>query len=53
MTVVFKCGHRLELPREVNDAPSCRECGERIVARVIGATPRITGSCQSPLKVSA
>lgn len=55
MTITFKCGHRCELPRDVQSAPVCTECGERIITRVTGATPRITGACdfKSPLKVSA
>ena len=48
MTITFKCGHRIELPRDVKDAPVCH-CGERIVASVSGATPRFTGACSGPL----
>lgn len=51
MTVIFKCGHEVTLPRAVEAAPVCQQCGERIVARVLGATPTFTGACRSPLKV--
>ena len=49
MTVTFKCGHRMDLPRKVDETPRCPTCGERIVKSVTGATPRFTGSCSGPL----
>lgn len=49
MTVVFKCGHKVDVPREIQDAPVCPECGERIVKHVTNATPRFSGSCSGPL----
>lgn len=49
MTILFKCGHRTSVERDVKTAPQCEECGERIVARVEGATPRFTGACSGPL----
>ena len=52
MTITFKCGHRMELERDVKSAPVCKECGNRIVASVTGATPRFTGACSGPLVVS-
>ena len=48
MTITFKCGHTVELPREVKDAPVC-QCGERIVARVTNAQPVFRGACSGPL----
>lgn len=48
MTVIFKCGHRDTLERTAQSA-QCKQCGERIVARVEGATPRFTGACSGPL----
>ncbi len=49
MTIVFKCGHALKVPRDVTDPPRCATCGERIVARVMDATPKFTGACKGPL----
>lgn len=49
MTVTFKCGHSQKFERDVQDAPRCMACGERIVARVTGARPTFTGSCKGPL----
>lgn len=48
MVVIFKCGHKKEIARDVTSAPIC-DCGERIVKQVSGATPKFTGSCQGPL----
>ena len=48
-TVTFKCGHSEAFERGVASPPSCRVCGERIVARVSGATPTFTGACRGPL----
>lgn len=55
MTITFKCGHSMKVPRDVKSATPCAECGERIVARVSDATPTFKGSCTGPLvqKVSA
>jgi len=47
MTITFRCGHTLTLPRDVAAAPVCA-CGERVVSRVAGATPRFTGTCSGP-----
>jgi hypothetical protein len=47
MTVEFRCGHTLDLPRNVAAAPVC-PCGERIVSRVSGAVPRFVGTCSGP-----
>ena len=44
MTLTFKCGHRVELPRDVQETPKCKECGERVVARVQHATPVFKGA---------
>lgn len=49
MTVTFKCGHTASVPKEASAAPQCQACGERVVARVTGATPRFTGACKGPL----
>ena len=49
MTVVMKCGHKVEMPREAKDAPICPQCNERRVVTVKGATPRFTGACSGPL----
>lgn len=47
MTVTFRCGHSVTVPREAAAAPICA-CGERVVARVSGATPRFVGACRGP-----
>ena len=47
MTVTFRCGHSVILPRDVAIAPVC-ECGERIVSRVEGAKPVFRGVCTGP-----
>lgn len=52
MTVIFKCGHRVGVERDVKTAPKCPECGERVIARVEGATPKFTGACSGPLVTS-
>lgn len=49
MTVTFKCGHRQDVPSDVQAPPTCSACGERVVARVEKATPRFTGTCTGPL----
>lgn len=51
MTVTFKCGHVVKIPRTVTDPPQCPECGERVVTRVKDAVPRFTGSCTGPYVV--
>lgn len=53
MTVTFKCGHTLALPRSVGSPPACQTCGERVVARVSDAKPIFKGSCSGPLVVKA
>lgn len=54
MTVVFKCGHpAVTVERDVQTAPVCPVCGERIVRNVTGATPRFSGTCRGPLVESA
>ena len=47
MTVTFRCGHSVDLPRDVASAPMCG-CGERIVSSVSGAIPRFRGACTGP-----
>ena len=47
MTVTFRCGHSVILPRDVAIAPVCH-CGERVVSRVDDAKPRFTGVCTGP-----
>lgn len=47
MTVTFRCGHSVILPRNVSVAPRCL-CGERVVSRVEGAQPHFTGTCAGP-----
>jgi len=54
MTVQFKCGHAaIEVKPDVADPPRCPDCGERVVSRVTGATPRFTGACRGPLVVKS
>lgn len=54
MKVKFKCGHReIEVAADVAESPRCPECGERIVTRVVNATPKFRGACQGPLVKSA
>lgn len=48
MTITFKCGHRLDWPRDAKEAPVCH-CGERIVAQVANAKPTFKGACSGPL----
>ena len=48
--ITWRCGHSIEVPRaEMPQSPICRECGERVVQRVIGATPTFKGACSGPL----
>jgi len=47
MTIAFRCGHSLTMPREASAAPVCA-CGERVVSHVTGATPRFVGACSGP-----
>ena len=51
VTVRFKCGHAVQLPREElqKAGAGCEQCGERVIAHVIGATPRFSGACSGPL----
>lgn len=50
MTVTFRCGHAaVEVGGDVKTPPTCPVCGERVVSRVTGATPRFTGACTGPL----
>ena len=49
MTVIFKCGHREQVERSVHEIPRCKQCGERVIARVVNATPTFKGACQGPL----
>lgn len=44
MTVTFKCGHRLDVPRDVQEPPKCPACGERVVTHVKNATPVFKGA---------
>ncbi len=48
MTITFRCGHSVSVPREVAAAPACGTCGERVVSRVEGAIPRFVGACRGP-----
>lgn len=52
MTLIFRCGHRLDVLASVGPAPVC-PCGERVVSRVLGATPRFRGACRGPHAESA
>ena len=47
MTITFRCGHSVTMPREASAAPVCA-CGERVVSNVTGATPRFVGACRGP-----
>lgn len=47
MTVTFRCGHSMTVPREAAAAPTC-PCGERVVSRVTGAAPKFVGACRGP-----
>ena len=50
ITITWRCGHRIEVARaEMPTVPICRECGERVVKQVTGATPTFKGSCSGPL----
>ena len=50
VTIEWRCGHRVEVPRsEMPSSPQCQQCGERVVKHVIGATPTFKGSCTGPL----
>lgn len=54
MRVTFKCGHpSIALERTASAPPRCPQCGERVVARVTGATPSFKGACQGPLVKTA
>lgn len=52
MTVTFRCGHSVDLPRDVAVAPVCG-CGERVVSSVTGAAPRFRGACSGPCAETA
>lgn len=48
--IEWRCGHSVEVARaEMPSSPICQTCGERVVTRVTGATPKFTGSCTGPL----
>lgn len=50
VTLTFKCGHADAYPRaELPTTASCKTCGERVVVRVTGATPKFKGACSGPL----
>lgn len=51
VTVKFRCGHTLHVKREDihTVGAGCPQCGERVIAHVIGATPRFSGACTGPL----
>lgn len=51
MTLVFACGHRQGAPDHAETPPVCLQCGQTAVVAIEGATPRITGIAESPLKV--
>ena len=50
MTVTFACGHQVTW--DGGEAPRCATCGERRIAHTNAPPPRITGTCESPLKVT-
>ena len=47
MTVTFRCGHAVILPRDTALTPLCY-CGERVVSRVDDAEPKFVGTCVGP-----
>ena len=47
LTVRFKCGHEMRIPRNIASPPVCH-CGERRIARTFGDTPRFRGTCSGP-----
>lgn len=50
VTITWRCDHRIQVERsEMPSSPICRECGERVVKQVIGATPTFKGACSGPL----
>jgi len=48
ITVTFRCGHAQVTSPIALAALVCVQCGERIVSRVSGATPRFVGACRGP-----
>ena len=48
MTVIFRCGHRTDILASVGPAPPICHCGERVVSRVLNATPHFRGACSGP-----
>ena len=48
MVVRFRCGHEQAVPINLQAAPICLTCGERVVSRVMGARPRFVGACVGP-----
>lgn len=50
MTISFKCGHpTVTVERSVSEPPRCPQCGERVITRVLNATPVFKGACKGPL----
>lgn len=52
MQIRFQCGHVFELDPDKVTQPACLQCGNRIVSRVSGDTPRIVGHASGPLVTS-
>lgn len=50
MTITFKCGHSVQMD-DVQQAPVCKDCGERQISNVNAPAPRFKGACSGPVVV--
>jgi len=48
MTIIFACGHRLEVTDDASTHPECPTCHETRVVRVVAPPPRFTGVARGP-----
>jgi hypothetical protein len=48
ITATFRCGHSQRVSPTSAAPPICNLCGERVVSRVSGATPKFMGACSGP-----
>ena len=48
ITIRFKCGHA-QAWEDTEQAPVCRTCGERQIARTVAPPPRFRGAATGPL----